>query len=47
MNFNWLQSAAMGLSLGLSELLPLSSDAARGLMRHCFGGGNEGPLTHC
>lgn len=44
MNFNWLQSAAMGLSLGLSELLPLSSDAARGLMRHCFGGGNEGPL---
>ncbi len=44
MNFNWLQSAVMGLALGLSELLPLSSDAARGLMRQFFGGGSEGLL---
>ena len=28
----------------LHLLLFSSSDAARGLMRHCFGGGNEGPL---
>lgn len=44
MNINWLQSALTGLTLGLSKPLPLSTDAARGLMRHIFGGQSEGVL---
>lgn len=44
MKYIWLQSAMTGLALGLSEPLPLSSDAARGLMRQIFGGEAESAL---
>ena len=44
MKLNWLQSAMMGLISGLSELLPLSAEANRGLLRLFFGTQTEGPL---
>lgn len=44
MNLNWLQSAIMGFVSGLSEPLPLSGDANRGLLRQLFGVESEGPL---
>lgn len=44
MNLTWLQSAVMGFVSGLSEPLPMSSDAHRGLLRQFFGVGSEGAL---
>lgn len=44
MNLSWLQSAMMGFVSGLSEPLPMSAEAHRGLLRQLFGAGSEGPL---
>lgn len=44
MNLSWLQSAMMGFVCGLSEPMPLSAEAHRGLLRQFFGVSSEGPL---
>ncbi len=48
---NWIQSLMSGFITGLSEPMPLSADAHRGLLRHFFGQGPEDPLfllaCHC
>lgn len=44
MNLSWLQSAMMGFVSGLSEPLPMSSEAHRGLLRQLMGVESEGPL---
>lgn len=44
MNLSWLQSAMMGFVSGLSEPLPLSAEAHRGLLRTMMGVDAEGPL---
>lgn len=44
MNLSWLQSAMMGFVSGLSEPLPMSAEAHRGLLRQFFGVESEGPL---
>lgn len=44
MNLSWLQSVMMGFVSGLSEPLPLSAEAHRGILRQFFGIGSEGPL---
>lgn len=44
MNLSWLQSAMMGLVSGLSEPLPMSAEAHRGLLRTFMGVESESPL---
>ena len=44
MNLTWLQSVMMGFVSGLSEPLPLSAEANRGLLRQFFGVESEGAL---
>lgn len=48
---NWIQSLLVGLISGLTEPMPLSAEAHRGLLRHFFGQSAEGPLfllaCHC
>lgn len=44
MNINLLQSLLMGLVSGVCELLPISAEAHRGLMRLCFGLESEGAV---
>lgn len=44
MNLTWLQSAMLGFVSGLSEPLPLSADAHRGILRQFFGISSEGAL---
>lgn len=44
MNLSWLQSAMMGFVSGLSEPLPMSPEAHRGLLRVFMGAESEGPL---
>lgn len=41
---NWIQSLLSGFISGLSEPMPLSAEAHRGLLRHFFGQGPEDPL---
>lgn len=41
---NWIQSLLSGFLSGLSEPMPLSAAAHRGLLRHFFGQGPEDPL---
>lgn len=44
MNLSWLQSAMMGFVSGLSEPMPVSAEAHRGLLRQFFGVTGEEPL---
>lgn len=44
MDMTWIQSAMMGFISGLCELLPLSAEAHRGLLRSFFGIESEGTL---
>lgn len=44
MKLSWLQTAMMGLVSGLSEPLPVSAEAHRGLLRQLFGVSSEEPL---
>lgn len=44
MNFNIIQSLLMGFVSGLAELLPISAEGHRSLLRLCFGVESEGAL---
>lgn len=44
MNLNMLQSLVMGFISGLAEMLPISAEANRGLLRSLFGVNDEGAL---
>lgn len=44
MNMNWFQSLIMGFVSGLTELLPISAEAHRGILRSMFGLESEDPL---
>lgn len=44
MNINLTQSLLMGLVSGICELLPISAEAHRGLLRLCFGLESEGAV---
>lgn len=41
---NWIQSMILGFAGGFCELLPMSADAHRGLLRHIMGVESEGTL---
>lgn len=43
---NWVQSVMLGLAGGFCELLPMSAEAHRGLLRHMMGVESEGTLFH-
>lgn len=45
MELNWLQSLAMGLVSGLTDVLPVSSQAHQTLLFTCFGGTGIYPVT--